>query len=81
MEEKGELVLNTTNIKKAYLKEQLDKKNPNHVTPEQYLGQAPQPTPHPQVPTTQTTPQPISKQPPQQQITQPKPSGMFKPIE
>jgi len=60
-------VLNTTNIKKAYLKEQLDKKNPNHITPEQYLGQPPQPQ--------------IQTPTPPQQPAQPKPSGMFKPIE
>jgi hypothetical protein len=38
LQSQGKRILNASEIKKQYLEEMKDKKNPEHITPEQYLS-------------------------------------------
>jgi hypothetical protein len=41
LEAQGKQILNASEIKKQYLEEMKDKKNPDHITPEQYFSSEP----------------------------------------
>lgn len=88
LQSQNKSILNSSEVKKAYLEELKSDKNPNHITPQQYIQNAPQaqPTnppqqiPQPQRVSQQNIPQqtPSVQQPqsPEQQT----PSGMFRNI-